>query len=144
MQKEGIFPEGIVKYSPDWDKAMQEYGQRVKEDADFASRWGDAGPIYGKQWRRWEYYDHDKGMFVEIDQVGKMIEGLRKNPPGKSILSDSWNPGDTPKMSLPPCHVLYQATANEEGELELQLFRGVAINSWVFLSTLQVMLHLLM
>jgi hypothetical protein len=46
MQKEGIFPEGIVKYSPDWDKAMEEYGQRIKEDTDFAERWGDAGPIY--------------------------------------------------------------------------------------------------
>jgi thymidylate synthase len=46
MQKEGIFPEGIVKYSPDWDKAMEEYGQRIKEDPDFAERWGDAGPIY--------------------------------------------------------------------------------------------------
>ena len=123
MQKEGIFPEGIVKYSPDWDKAMAEYGQRIKEDAGFAERWGDAGPIYGKQWRRWEYFDHDKGTFVEIDQLGKMIAGLRKKPTGKKHIVDSWNPGDTPHMSLPPCHVLYQATANEEGELELQLYQ---------------------
>ncbi len=123
MQKEGIFPEGLVKYSPDWDKAMAEYGQRIKEDADFAQRWGDAGPIYGKQWRRWEYFDHDKNTFVEIDQLGEMIEGLRKKPTGKKHIVDSWNPGDTPHMSLPPCHVLYQATANEEGELELQLYQ---------------------
>lgn len=123
MQKEGIFPEGLVKYSADWDKAMKEYGQRVKEDPEFAERWGDAGPIYGKQWRRWEYFDHEKGVFVEIDQVGKMIEGLKKNPTGKKHIVDSWNPGDTPRMSLPPCHVLYQATANEEGELELQLYQ---------------------
>jgi thymidylate synthase len=123
MQKEGIFPEGIVKYTPDWDKAMEEYGQRIKEDQEFAERWGDAGPIYGKQWRRWEYYDHDKKSFIEIDQLGKLISGLRKNPTGKKHIVDSWNPGDTPKMSLPPCHVLYQATANEEGELELQLYQ---------------------
>jgi thymidylate synthase len=123
MQKEGIFPEGIVKYTPDWDKAMEEYGQRIKEDPEFAERWGDAGPIYGKQWRRWEYYDHDKKRFVEIDQLEKLINGLRKKPTGKKHIVDSWNPGDTPKMSLPPCHVLYQATANEEGELELQLYQ---------------------
>ncbi len=123
MIKEGIFPEGLVKYSPDWDKAMAEYGQRIKEDIEFAKRWGDAGPIYGKQWRRWEYYDHDKETFVEIDQLGKLIDGLRKKPTGKKHIVDSWNPGDTPSMSLPPCHVLYQATANEEGELELQLYQ---------------------
>ena len=123
MQKEGIFPAAIVKYSPDWDKAMADYGQRIKEDAAFAERWGDAGPIYGKQWRRWEFFDHDRGVFIEIDQVGKMIEGLKKNPTGKKHIVDSWNPGDTPNMSLPPCHVLYQATANEEGEMELQLYQ---------------------
>ena len=65
---------------------MKEYGQRIKEDSEFAERWGDAGPIYGKQWRRWEYYDHDKGMFIEIDQLGKMINGLKKKPTGKNIL----------------------------------------------------------
>jgi thymidylate synthase len=79
MQKEGIFPENIEKYSPDWDKAMAEYGQRIKEDPEFAKRWGDAGPIYGKQWRRWEYFDHEKGVFVEIDQLGKLIKGMKKN-----------------------------------------------------------------
>lgn len=123
MIKEGIFSEGIVKYSPDWGKAMEEYGQRIKESAEFAKRWGDAGPIYGKQWRRWEYFDHDKNAFIEIDQLGKMIDGLKKKPMGKKHIVDSWNPGDTPRMSLPPCHVLYQATANEEGELELQLYQ---------------------
>jgi thymidylate synthase len=123
MQKEGIFSEGLAKYSPDWDKAMEEYGQRIKEDPEFAERWGDAGPIYGKQWRRWEYFDHDKDRFIEIDQLSQLIDGLRKKPTGKKHIVDSWNPGDTPKMSLPPCHVLYQATANEEGELELQLYQ---------------------
>lgn len=123
MQKENIFSENIKKYSEDWDKAMAEYGQRIREDEEFAQRWGGAGPIYGKQWRKWEYFDHSKKEFVEIDQLGKMINGLMKKPTGKKHIVDSWNPGDTPKMSLPPCHVLYQATANEEGELELQLYQ---------------------
>lgn len=123
MAKEGIFSEGIVKYSPDWDKAMEEYSQRIKENHDFAMRWGDAGPIYGQQWRAWEYFDKDKNEFIKVDQFQDMIDGLKKNPTGKKHIVTAWNPGDTPKMSLPPCHVLYQATANEEGELELQLYQ---------------------
>lgn len=123
MQKEGIFKKDIVKYSSDWDKAMEEYGARIKESGEFAKRFGDAGPIYGQQWRRWGYFDKDKNEFTEVDQLGDMIEGLKKKPTGKKHLVSAWNPGDTPKMSLPPCHVLYQATANEEGELELQLYQ---------------------
>ena len=123
MVKEGIFPEGIKKYSLNWDQAMEEYGQRIKKSEEFAERWGEAGPIYGQQWRRWEYFDKDKKEFVEVDQLNNLIEGLKKKPTGKKHIVDSWNPGDTPKMSLPPCHVLYQATANEQGELELQLYQ---------------------
>ncbi|MBK7712612.1 MAG: hypothetical protein IPJ37_17855 [Bacteroidales bacterium] len=46
-EKGGYFPGKHCKIFSDWDKAMEEYGQRVKEDAEFAVRWGDAGPIYG-------------------------------------------------------------------------------------------------
>jgi len=123
MVKEDIFPEGIEKYSLNWDQAMEEYGQRIKESEEFAERFGDAGPIYGQQWRRWEYFDKDKKEFVKVDQLNNLIKGLKKKPTGKKHIVDSWNPGDTPKMSLPPCHVLYQATANEQGELELQLYQ---------------------
>ncbi len=123
MQKEGIFPKEIVKYSLEWDSAMKEYGQRIRESEEFAERFGDAGPIYGQQWRRWKYFDEDKRELVEIDQLRKMIEVLKKKPTSKKNLVSAWNPGDTPKMSLEPCHVMYQATANEEGELELQLYQ---------------------
>ena len=41
MVKAGVFPEGLVKYSPDWDKAMEEYGQRIREDAEFAAKDGE-------------------------------------------------------------------------------------------------------
>jgi thymidylate synthase len=102
---------------------MEEYAQRIKENSEFAHRFGDAGPIYGKQWRGWEYFDHDKNDFTRVDQFVKLIEGLKKNPGGKKHIVSAWNPGDTPKMSLPPCHVLFQATANEEGELELLLYQ---------------------
>lgn len=124
MIKEGIFPEGIKKYSSEWDFALKEYGKKIKEDKDgFAERWGETGPIYGEQWRRWKYFDKKQGKIIEIDQLRNMIEGLKKKPTGKKHIVSAWNPGDVPDMSLPPCHVLYQATGNENGELELQLYQ---------------------
>lgn len=139
MVKEGIFSENLlkkeVKYSSDWDKAMSEYVQRIKENIGFAQRWGDAGPIYGAQWRKWKYFDEKKKKIIEIDQLGKAIENMKKNPGSKKNLISAWNPGDTPKMSLEPCHVLFQMTAHEDRQLRLQLYQrscdeflGVPIN----------------
>ncbi len=124
MIKEGIFPAEIKKYSPEWDVALKEYGKKIREDKDgFAEKWGETGPIYGEQWRKWKYFDKQQGKIVEIDQLRNMIEGLKKKPTGKKHIVSAWNPGDVPDMSLPPCHVLYQATGNENGELELQLYQ---------------------
>jgi thymidylate synthase len=123
MIREGIFPGGMKKYSPDWDKAMKEFGQRIREDANFAERWGDAGPIYGKQWRKWEYNDKETGELKQLDQLGRVLNNMRKNPSGKKHLISAWNPVDVPEMSLAPCHVMYQMTVNEQKELELQLYQ---------------------
>lgn len=123
MIKEGIFPEGIKKYSPDWDKAMKDYGQMIRESPNFAERWGNTGPIYGKQWRKWDYTDKETGEQKQLDQLGRVLNNMRKNPIGKKHLVTAWNPVDVPEMSLPPCHVMYQMTANEQGELELQLYQ---------------------
>ncbi len=123
MAEEGVFPKGIVKYSPDWDKAMLEYAQKIKESPEFAGRFGDAGPIYGRQWRKWRYFDEKQGKLVEIDQLGRVLNNMRKNPDGKKHLVTAWNPGDVPDMSLPPCHVMFQMTSNDEGEMDLQLYQ---------------------
>ena len=139
MIKEGIFPEHLLnkenKYGIDWDKAMEEYGQRIKESEEFAQRFGDAGPIYGYQWRHWRYFNEEKGGLIEIDQLGNVIEEMKKKPVGKRHLITAWNPGDVPKMSLPSCHVMFQMTANDEGQLDLKLdqrscdqFLGVPFN----------------
>lgn len=123
MIKEGIFPDGMKKYSHEWDDAMKEYGQRIREDKEFALRWGESGPIYGKQWRKWKYFDENKKELVDVDQLGRVLGKMKKKPMGKKHLVSAWNPGDVPKMSLPPCHVMYQMTSNEEGELDLQLYQ---------------------
>lgn len=123
MVSEGIFPAStIVRYSQEWKSARDEYVQKVKEDAEFAQRWGDLGPVYGSQWRHWKYVD-DKGEVREIDQLKVLIDGLRCKPTGKRHIVTAWQPGEVDGMALPPCHVLYQATANEEGQMDLQLYQ---------------------
>jgi thymidylate synthase len=117
MTNEGIFKKGMVKYSPEWNEAMGIYADKIKNDSSFAERYGDAGPIYGAQWRKWKHEGK------EIDQLGNVIEKMKKKPTGKKHLITAWNPGDVPNMSLPSCHVMFQMTANENGEMDLQLYQ---------------------
>jgi thymidylate synthase len=122
MIEEGTFPE-IEKYSPQWDESMEEYGERVREDEEFAQRFGDAGPIYGSQWRHWKYYDEETGKLTEIDQLGDLMERIRRKPTSKRHIVTAWNPGDADRVSLPPCHILFQATVNDEGQLDLSMYQ---------------------
>lgn len=68
---------------------------------------GNLGPIYGKQWRSWAVTDPD-GTKREIDQLGVVIEMLRRDPETRRAVVSAWNVADLPKMKLPPCHVLFQ------------------------------------
>ena len=70
---------------------------------EWADENGDLGPIYGKQWRRWEAPD---GRI--IDQISNVIEQIRKNPNSRRLIVCAWNPADVDKMALPPCHSLFQ------------------------------------
>jgi thymidylate synthase len=150
MANAGIFPKGMNKYSPEWTAALKEYGEKVRDDKDFANQWGDAGPIYPQQWRRWKKFipvNEEEGRYKikEIDQIKAMIEGLKKKPTGKKHIISSWNVADLEEMSLPPCHVLFQATGNEKGELEMQLYQrscddflGVPFNTAAYSALTQI------
>jgi thymidylate synthase len=119
---EGIVPESArERYSDSWQKAKEEYIQMVKEDDEFAERWGDLGPVYGTQWRHWKFQDGN-GEEKEIDQLQQLVDRLSKKPTGKRHIVTAWNPGEVDNVALPPCHVMYQATASD-GELELQLYQ---------------------
>ena len=87
---------------------------------EWADANGDLGPVYGKQWRRWETPD---GRL--IDQVGQLVENLKKNPDSRRHLVSAWNPGDVDSMALPPCHCLFQFYV-ADGKLSCQLYQRSA------------------
>ena len=83
--------------------SQDEFEKRILDDEMFAKKWGDLGPVYGKQWRRWVTRDGR-----EIDQVQLVIDKIRNEPYGRRILWDGWNVGEIGEMALPPCHKHYQ------------------------------------
>ena len=75
----------------------------ILADAAFAARWGDLGPVYGKQWRRWKGADGK-----EHDQIAALVESLRHNPASRRHIFTGWNVAELAEMALPPCHMTYQ------------------------------------
>ena len=87
---------------------------------EWADENGDLGPVYGKQWRRWQSADGQ-----EIDQLSDLIEMIIANPDSRRLMLSAWNPADVPNMALPPCHCLFQFhVAN--GKLSCQLYQRSA------------------
>ena len=80
---------------------LKEHGVRIWDD--WADENGDLGPVYGKQWRRWETPD---GRLV--DQISQLVHSLKHNPDSRRHIVSAWNPGDVDEMALPPCHCLFQ------------------------------------
>jgi thymidylate synthase len=156
MVQEGIFSEKFPKYSGEWIATRNEYVKRVKEDPEFAQRWGDLGPVYGSQWIHWPKYTpvqvavngepqtlyskDEKG----INQIDEVIRGIKKDALSARHMVTAWNPDEVPGMALPPCHCLFQV--NSDGKkLDLMLnqracdmFLGVPFNiaSYALLTTI--------
>lgn len=80
-----------------------DFEAKILEDDAFAAEWGDLGPVYGKQWRKWRDADGK-----EHDQVAGVIETLRQNPSSRRMLFHAWNVGELDQMALHPCHMTYQ------------------------------------
>ncbi len=87
---------------------------------EWADESGDLGPVYGKQWRRWETADGG-----EIDQIAALIDQLRTNPASRRQIVTAWNPGENERMALAPCHCLFQTWVGG-GKLSLQLYQRSA------------------
>jgi thymidylate synthase len=82
---------------------MARFEERILADPAFADRWGDLGPVYGAQWRRWEGKD---GRIY--DQMADLIRTIKQNPTSRRLLFHAWNVADLEQMALPPCHLIYQ------------------------------------
>lgn len=86
---------------------QEEFITRMKEDAEFARQWGDLGPVYGVQWRRWKTQSG-----AEVDQIADVIDQIRKNPFSRRLIVTAWNPAEIADIvtqgGLPPCHTLFQ------------------------------------
>jgi len=87
---------------------------------EWADENGELGPVYGKQWRRWETSDGRS-----IDQISQLIEALKKNPDSRRHIVSAWNPGEIEGMALPPCHALFQFYV-AGGKLSCQLYQRSA------------------
>ena len=92
--------------------AQEEFERRIAEDAEFAERWGDLGPVYGKQWVDWSTYEPaGNGRFKRgpgINQVAQVVESLRNSPGSRRHVIEGWNVAELDRMALPPCHKTYQ------------------------------------
>jgi len=87
---------------------MKEFIERIKTDDAFANEYGELGPIYGKQWRKW---DGKNGM---IDQIDDLVKELKTNPDSRRLMISAWNVGELDMMVLPPCHYGFQVWTREE------------------------------
>lgn len=87
---------------------------------EWADEDGNLGPVYGKQWRKWECADGRV-----IDQISNLIEQIKKNPDSRRLIVSAWNVADIDQMKLPPCHVLFQFYISN-GEISCQLYQRSA------------------
>jgi thymidylate synthase len=90
-----------------------EFINMIKTDNGFAKMWGDLGPIYGKQWRRWTNYPSDVYVPDTIDQIANLINDLKTNPDSRRLMVNAWNVGELDQMVLPPCHYGFQVYTRE-------------------------------
>jgi thymidylate synthase len=108
--------------------SLSEFIERIKTDSEFAAKWGELGPIYGKQWRswntiKWETTDKidplhpDRPMLKwnldGIDQIANLINDLKTNPDSRRLMVNAWNVGEIDSMVLPPCHYGFQVYTRE-------------------------------
>jgi thymidylate synthase len=88
---------------------------------EWADERGELGPIYGFQWRHWRTFKAE----IEIDQIARVIESLRRNPDSRRHIVSAWNPADLDDMKLPPCHALFQFYV-ADGKLSCQMYQRSA------------------
>ena len=116
FKKEDLHPDGRPL-------TQEEFINKIKTDDEFAKKWGELGPVYGKQWRSWgkdfKQVPNETGDKVYhitttgIDQIANLINDLKTNPDSRRLMVNAWNVGDLDQMVLPPCHYGFQVYTRE-------------------------------
>ncbi len=117
-KKVGIWNEWPYKdytNSADYQgETLQEFVEKIRNDQEFADKYGNLGPVYGKQWRD----------FNGTDQIKELIENLKKDPFSRRHMVVAYNPSEVKDMALPPCHSLFQFYVSADGKkLSCQLYQ---------------------
>jgi thymidylate synthase len=110
--------EQYPKQSDEWKAKLKEFVENIKNDAAFAEKWGELGPVYGKQWRN----------FNGFDQLQWVLDEIKSNPNSRRLIVSAWNPPEIEEMAkagLPPCHTMYQFYVID-GKLSCQLYQRSA------------------
>ncbi|WP_338981590.1 thymidylate synthase [Spiroplasma endosymbiont of Eupeodes luniger] len=111
------WPYKKYQNSPDFKgEELQDFISKIKNDEQFAKKYGDLGPVYGKQWRN----------FNGIDQLKNLEKQLKDNPHSRRHILSSWNPEEIEEMALPPCHTLFQFYVSADNKLSCQLYQRSA------------------
>lgn len=116
----------LPRYSDEWHAEMDRFIEKMKKDDKFAKRWGELGPIYGKQWRRWTAPDGS-----EIDQIANIIDLIKNDPTSRRIIVSGWNVGEIQELirhhhhAPPSCHTMFQFMV-VNGKLHCQLYQRSA------------------
>ena len=127
----------LIKSVPhDHQETKEEFINKIKTDNEFANRWGELGPIYGKQWRDWNGFEINSGAHMEdynkgVDQIANLIEQLKTNPDSRRLMVSAWNVGEISDMTLPPCHYGFQVytrlTTREERIVNPGKYRAISL-----------------
>ena len=113
------------------EHSKESFINKIKTDDEFAKKWGDLGPIYGKQWVDWgsrALYDDgnpNPKRTPGINQIQNLIEQLKTNPDSRRLMVSAWNVGELDQMTLPPCHYGFQVYTRElsmEERIEISTF----------------------
>ncbi len=109
------------------EHSKESFIEAIKTDDEFAKKWGDLGPIYGKQWRKWNYQSKKNHYVmagqpthhnINIDQITNLINELKTNPDSRRLMVSAWNVGELEQMTLPPCHYGFQIYTRDLDETE--------------------------
>ena len=131
----GMYPH-MEKWYSDSDKLIpltkEEFIHNIKTDDEFAKKFGELGPIYGKQWRSWNKWENTfgKGYSQSIDQIKNVINLLKNDPDSRRIIVSAWNVSEIESSVLPPCHNFFQFYTRElsiDERIDLALNRGYDI-----------------